>query len=203
MGQSGTKLQGYFGMRGTMKLIATLSTLLLGVTMAAASDPGTTKASSSAAPNTKKSVEKTSAPASSTPAAGVENAQKTAKTASLGKPTKKKPQVGPASWYGAKFQGKTTASGEPYDMYQFTAAHREAPLGSWLKVTNLRTGKWLIVKVNDRGPWVGNRIVDLSSSAADMLGIKGRGVERVKLEVIEPAVVATTAPWSVGLEPLD
>jgi rare lipoprotein A len=183
-----------------MKLIATISTLLLGVTMAAASDPGTTRASSSAAPNIKKSAERASAPASSSLGAICEKSEK---PASLGKPTKKKPQIGPASWYGAKFQGKTTASGEPYDMYQFTAAHREAPLGSWLKVTNLRTGKWLIVKVNDRGPWVGNRIVDLSSSAADLLGIKGRGVERVKLEVIEPAVVATTAAWSMGLEPLD
>jgi rare lipoprotein A len=183
-----------------MKLIATLSTLILGVTMAAASDPGTTKANSSAAPNTKKSAEKSSTPAAK---GSSMTAQEPGTAPKLGKPTKKKPQIGPASWYGAKFQGKTTASGEPYDMYQFTAAHREAPLGSWLKVTNLRTGKWLIVKVNDRGPWVGNRIVDLSASAADMLGIKGRGVERVKLEVVEPAVVATTASWSMGLEPLD
>ena len=108
-------------------------------------------------------------------------------------------QVGTASWYGEYFDGKPTASGEPYDMYQFTAAHRELPMGSWLKVTNMRTGKWLIVRVNDRGPFVGDRILDLSDSAAEMLDIKARGVARVKLEVVdEPAIVASAT--SVALE---
>jgi len=177
-------------MRGTMKMIATATALVLSVGMAAASDPGTTKASSSAAQNSTKKAEK-----AGNQAASPETAQK---VAPLGKPTKKKPQFGTASWYGQKFQGKPTASGEPYDMYEFTAAHRELPLGSWLKVTNLRTGKWLIVRINDRGPFVGDRILDLSDSAAEMLDIKARGVARVKLEVVDqPAIVASASSFSL------
>src|SRR5919204_4721798 len=63
-------------------------------------------------------------------------------------------QVGTASWYGKYFEGKPTASGEPYDMHEFTAAHLTLPLGTWVRVTNLRNGNWVIVRVNDRGPIV-------------------------------------------------
>src|SRR4051794_10660726 len=190
-------------MRGTMKLITVTSALVLSVALAAASDPsasnvGTAQANTSAAQKaqTQKADSKQAATPAEKPAISAETSTKTLVS---GKPTKKKPQIGAASWYGEKFQGHTTASGEPYDMYQLTAAHRELPLGSWIKVTNMRTGKWLIVRVNDRGPFVGNRIVDLSDSAAAMLDIKGRGVERVKLEVVpEPANVATAT--SLGLE---
>ncbi|MCU1285571.1 MAG: rare lipoprotein [Acidobacteriales bacterium] len=184
-------------MRGTMKLLTVTSALVLSVGMAAASDPGTTKGSTPAAPkHESKPDSKQAATPAEKPTTSVDTS---AKTLVSGKPTKKKPQIGPASWYGEKFQGRTTASGEHYDMYQLTAAHRELPLGSWIKVTNMRTGKWLIVRVNDRGPFVGNRIVDLSDSAAAMLDIKGRGVERVKLEVVpEPAIIATAT--SLGLE---
>jgi rare lipoprotein A len=174
-------------MRGIMKWIATAAALVLSVGMSAASDPGTTKASSSAAQNSTKTAEKAQQ-STPQPTAKAETVQKPAWS---GKPTKKKPQIGTASWYGGNFQGKSTASGEPYDMYQFTAAHRELPMGSWLKVTNMRTGQWLIVRVNDRGPFVGDRILDLSDSAAEMLDIKARGIARVKLEVVdEPAIVA-------------
>ena len=76
-------------------------------------------------------------------------------------------QVGSASWYGKQFHGKTTASGEDFDMFEFTAAHRKLPLGTFVKVTNLKNGKWIIVRVNDRGPYVGNRIMDLSYSAEE------------------------------------
>jgi rare lipoprotein A len=177
-------------MRGTMKVIATATALLLSVAMAAASDPGTTKDINSAAQNSTKKTEKNGNKAST--------AETTPKVAPAGKPTKKKPQIGTASWYGQKFQGKPTASGEPYDMYEFTAAHRELPMGSWLKVTNLRTGKWLIVRINDRGPFVGDRILDLSDSAAQMLDIKARGVARVKLEIVdEPAIVASASSFSL------
>jgi rare lipoprotein A (peptidoglycan hydrolase) len=173
-----------------MKLIATATALALSVGMATASDPGTTKASTSAAQNSIKTTEKAENQTAST--------EKTPKAAPLGKPTRKKPQIGTASWYGKNFQGRTTASGEPYDMYQFTAAHRELPMGSWLKVTNMRTGKWLIVRINDRGPFVGDRILDLSGSAAEMLDIKARGVARVKLEVVnEPAIVASASSFSL------
>ena len=98
-------------------------------------------------------------------------------------------QVGTASWYGKQFHGKTTASGENFDMFEFTAAHRKLPLGSFVKVTNLKNGKWIIVRVNDRGPYVGNRIMDLSYSAARMLNFRD-GVERIRIDLIQPENVA-------------
>ena len=94
--------------------------------------------------------------------------------------TKAKPQVGKASWYGRIFQSKKTASGEPFDMFDLTAAHRSLPLGSWVRVTDLRTEKSVVVRINDRGPVLHNRIIDLSYQAAKMLGM--RGVDRVRLE---------------------
>ena len=99
-------------------------------------------------------------------------------------------QTGRASWYGKQFDGRTTASGEPYDMFQFTAAHRQLPLGTWVKVTNLRNGKWVMVRINDRGPVPESRIIDLSYGAAQILDLRARGVERVRLDVVTPEVVA-------------
>ena len=99
-------------------------------------------------------------------------------------------QVGKASWYGRIFQHKQTASGEPYDMYQFTAAHRTLPLGSWVKVTDLKTDRSVVVRINDRGPVLKNRIIDLSYSAAKMLDMGTGGIHPVRLDVIEPATVA-------------
>src|SRR5271167_817223 len=97
-------------------------------------------------------------------------------------------QVGKASWYGRIFQHKQTASGEPYDMYQFTAAHRTLPLGSWVKVTDLRTERSVVVRINDRGPVLKNRIIDLSYSAAKMLDMGG--VHPVRLDLIDTPVIA-------------
>jgi rare lipoprotein A len=104
-------------------------------------------------------------------------------------------QVGAASWYGKQFHGKTTASGEDFDMFEFTAAHRKLPLGTFVKVTNLKNGKWIIVRVNDRGPYVGNRIMDLSYSAARMLNFRD-GVERVRIDLIQPENVALNQGFS-------
>jgi len=104
--------------------------------------------------------------------------------------TRHKTQVGLSSWYGKAFHGRTTASGESYDMFQFTAAHRTLPLGTRVKVTNLRNGKWVVVKVNDRGPYVGHRVMDVSYGAAQMMGFRQRGLEKVKIEVIEPQTLA-------------
>jgi len=98
-------------------------------------------------------------------------------------------QVGTASWYGKQFHGKTTASGEDFDMFEFTAAHRQLPLGTFVKVTNLKNGTWIIVRVNDRGPYVGNRIMDLSYSAARMLNFRD-GVERIRIDLVQPENVA-------------
>jgi len=94
--------------------------------------------------------------------------------------------VGVASWYGKYFDGKTTASGEPYDMYELTAAHRTLPLGSWVKVTNLRNRRWVLVRINDRGPVPLERIIDLSYSAARILQMSGRGIAKVRLDLVQP-----------------
>jgi rare lipoprotein A len=113
-----------------------------------------------------------------------------AKASRTGKKPEAKPyQVGVASWYGKQFHGKTTASGEDFDMFEFTAAHRQLPLGTLVKVTNLRNGKSIIVRVNDRGPYVMDRIMDLSYSAARMLNFRD-GIERVRLDVVQPQTIA-------------
>jgi rare lipoprotein A len=93
-------------------------------------------------------------------------------------------QVGTASWYGENFQGKPTASGEPYEMYDMTAAHLTLPIGSYVKVTNLHNGKAVVVRVNDRGPVVPGRIIDLSYGAAQALQFRHRGLQRVRLDLV-------------------
>jgi rare lipoprotein A len=95
-------------------------------------------------------------------------------------------QVGTASWYGEYFDGKQTASGEDFDMYDMTAAHPTLPLGSYVRVTNLRNGKAVVVKVNDRGPIVPGRIIDLSYGAARALQFQEQGLQKVRLDVVKP-----------------
>lgn len=103
-------------------------------------------------------------------------------------------QVGTASWYGEQFQGKETASGEPFDMQDFTAAHPTLPLGTFVRVTNLRNGRAVVVRVNDRGPVVDGRIIDLSYNAARALGFKDRGLQTVRLDLVHPRTVAMLEP---------
>nr|WP_233440342.1 septal ring lytic transglycosylase RlpA family protein [Halomonas coralii] len=93
---------------------------------------------------------------------------------------------GTASWYGEKFQGYDTASGESYDMYKMSAAHRSLPLPTYARVTNTDNGRSVIVKVNDRGPFHGNRLIDLSYAAAARLGILRTGTGHVRVEAIDP-----------------
>ncbi len=93
-------------------------------------------------------------------------------------------QKGAASWYGKLFHGKETASGSYYDMYAYTAAHRSLPLGSEVRVVNLQNGKDIVVRINDRGPYIKNRIIDLSYAAAKSLGMIDRGIQDVKIEVV-------------------
>jgi len=102
----------------------------------------------------------------------------------------RKPQVGKASWYGRLFQHKQTASGEPFDMYQFTAAHRTLPLGSWVKVTDLKNDRSVIVRINDRGPVPTSRIIDLSYGAAKMLGMTENGIHPVRVELIDTPTIS-------------
>jgi len=93
---------------------------------------------------------------------------------------------GYASWYGTKFHGRRTSSGEPYDMFAMTAAHPTLPLPTYAKVTNLENGRSIIVKFNDRGPFHANRLIDLSYTAAAKLGILGRGTGYVEVVSIDP-----------------
>jgi rare lipoprotein A len=94
-------------------------------------------------------------------------------------------QIGTASWYGEYFDGKQTASGEDFDMYDMTAAHPTLPLGSYVRVTNLRNGRAVVVKVNDRGPIVQGRIIDLSYGAAQVLKFEDHGLQKVRLDVVK------------------
>lgn len=91
-------------------------------------------------------------------------------------------EVGIASWYGAHFQGRKTADGEPFDMNDMTCAHPTLPMGTWLRVTNLKNRRTAMVRVNDRGPLFEGRIVDLSYAAAQVLGLGGVG--QVRLETV-------------------
>lgn len=90
-----------------------------------------------------------------------------------------------ASWYGPKFHGKNTANGEIYDQHAFTAAHKKLPFGTMLKVTNKDNGKSVIVRINDRGPYIKGRQLDLSKSAALALGMMDEGVIKVNVEKVE------------------
>jgi len=113
-------------------------------------------------------------------------------------------QRGIASWYGRKFHGNKTSNGETYDMYRMTAAHKRLPLPSFAEVTNLENGRRVIVRVNDRGPFHENRIIDLSYAAASRIGMLGKGTALVEVRVIDPRApdppvrVAIPTPPPVG-----
>lgn len=94
------------------------------------------------------------------------------------------PREGVASYYGKEFKGRKTASGERYSDRKFTAAHRMLPFGTMVRVTNLYNGKSVIVRVNDRGPFKKDRIIDLSLAAASAIGIVGVGTGRVRIEIV-------------------
>lgn len=104
---------------------------------------------------------------------------------------------GVASWYGSKFHGRRTSSGEPFDMYQFTAAHRTLPLPSYVEVTNLGNGQSLVVRVNDRGPFKKDRLIDLSYAAAARLGFADHGTARVEIRAVDPSI-AGAPPMASG-----
>jgi rare lipoprotein A len=111
-------------------------------------------------------------------------------------------EQGIASWYGKDFHARPTSSGEPYDMYAMTAAHKTLPLPCYARVTNLDTGKQVVVRINDRGPFVDNRIIDLSYTAAHKLGMVKAGTAFVEVEVLTPgtlqSVVTPLPPTSLS-----
>jgi rare lipoprotein A len=100
---------------------------------------------------------------------------------------------GTASWYGPGFHAASTSLGEPYDMYAMTAAHKTLPLPAYAEVTNLRNGKKVVVRINDRGPFVGDRIIDLSYTAAAKLDMLSQGTAPVEVRVLTPGVPSTPA----------
>ncbi|MGH9396095.1 MAG: septal ring lytic transglycosylase RlpA family protein [Terriglobia bacterium] len=104
-------------------------------------------------------------------------------------PVSKKKLQGLASWYGYPYQGRPTASGEIYNMYAMTAAHRTLPLGTRVRVDDLDNGRAVDVRINDRGPFIRGRIIDLSFAAAKVLDMVGSGTAHVRLEILNPAVV--------------
>ena len=108
---------------------------------------------------------------------------------------------GIATWYGRRYHGKPTSSGEPYDMYAMTAAHTVLPIPSYVRVTNIANGKSVVVRVNDRGPFIGDRLIDLSYTAAYKLGIIGSGSGMVEVESIMPGN-AITLPPATAAKPL-
>ena len=115
---------------------------------------------------------------------------------------------GLASWYGPGFHSERTSSGEPYDMYSMTAAHKTLPIPAYVRVTNLENGRSVVVRVNDRGPFVGDRIIDLSYTAAWKLDMLRAGTAKVEIRVLEPGrrappppVVASVPPPAVASVP--
>jgi len=106
---------------------------------------------------------------------------------------------GTASWYGKKFHGRRTSSGEPYNMFAMTAAHTVLPLPSFARVTNLDNNRSVIVKVNDRGPFLHNRIIDLSYAAATKLGIAAKGTGRVEVVALDPQDTLAQQPVSAAV----
>jgi rare lipoprotein A len=106
-------------------------------------------------------------------------------------------QTGLASWYGPDFHGKATSNKEIYNMYDMTAAHNTLPFGTYVMVTNLENGRTATVRINDRGPFVGNRIIDLSYAAGRVLGMIGPGTARVRLEILKDISPAAGGAWSV------
>jgi rare lipoprotein A len=108
---------------------------------------------------------------------------------------------GVASWYGPGFHAERTSTGEPYDMYAMTAAHKTLPLPAYARVTNLQNGRSVVVRINDRGPFVGNRIIDLSWTAAAKLDMLHNGTAMVEVRVLEPASPSPLLARQVGVAP--
>jgi len=105
------------------------------------------------------------------------------------KKVKKYSRIGIASWYGKKFHGRKTSNGEIYNMHKISAAHKTLPLGSYVNVCNLENNKNIIVRINDRGPFVDNRIIDLSYAAAKRIGMANQGTAKVKVDLIPASLI--------------
>jgi rare lipoprotein A len=107
-------------------------------------------------------------------------------------------ETGVASWYGIPYDGRRAASGEIFDMHALTAAHRTLPFDTWLEVTNLQNGKRVTVRINDRGPFVDGRIIDLAMGAAEEIDMVRAGLAKVRLKVIKPPPVSPAPAGGVS-----
>jgi rare lipoprotein A len=132
-----------------------------------------------------------------TATAGIASGAGIAPVAGAGAETSLVAEVGIASWYGHPYHGRTAASGEIYDMEQFTAAHRTLPFGTWVRVVNLGNTKIVDVRINDRGPFIESRIIDLSHAAARAIEMIGPGTARVRLDIIATPAAAISALYGV------
>ena len=103
-----------------------------------------------------------------------------------------KPETGEASWYGEEFQGNETANGETYDLNGLTAAHPTLPFGTTVRVTNLKNSKNILLRINDRGPYIGRRLIDVSKAAAKRLGFIYSGTTQVRVEVVSRPTLLPT-----------
>ncbi len=112
-------------------------------------------------------------------------------------------EEGYASWYGKRYHGKKTSIGETYDMYQMTGAHKTLPLPCYIKVTNLKNKRSVIIRVNDRGPFVDERIIDLSYAAAHRLRIIEKGSELVRIEMVNPSLAEKNLEQTYKTSPVD
>lgn len=112
-------------------------------------------------------------------------------------------EIGTASWYGRRYHGQRTSSGEAYDMYGMTAAHRTLPIPSYARVTNVASKRSVVVRINDRGPFHNDRVIDVSYTAAYKLGILQGGSAQVEVEAIDPRGAVTTAPLAERAKPAE
>ncbi len=110
-------------------------------------------------------------------------------------PSLRSGETGLASWYGRPYHGRAAANGEIYDMEKFTAAHRTLPFGTWVRVTNLANDKSVDVRIIDRGPFAGGRIIDLSRAAAEVIDMIRQGLARVRLDIIFTPVAPSAENW--------
>lgn len=108
-------------------------------------------------------------------------------------------QVGTASWYGPRFHGRQTASGDRFDQNAMTAAHKKLPLGTIARVTNLTNGRQVIVEINDRGPYAGRRVIDLSRAAARELEMTGQGLAKVRIDVVRTPADEDDDDYAAGM----
>lgn len=189
-------------LQGACRSAVTLSAAVLLALLAACTTPPSNKSSTAPGAGTAAPVPRPSRPATDASPVIGEMADEVPPSAAAPRPSllagevPREFQRGQASWYGPRFNGRRTASGERFDMQEFTAAHRTLPFGTMVRVHSLVNGRDVDVRITDRGPYSGNRIIDLSRAAAEELGMLGMGLKEVVLLVPEstPEVATTPAP---------